>query len=186
MNESEFESSLRRFTPVKPSPDLAQGIATALERRPAALASASEPASRRTSTQPTSAPLWVWLDRLLWTTFGATAAVAVTLAVVRPVPVPVPASASAPTAEPTFTVSPRAPAPAQVTPVAPEFQKVLTSNETLDWKDEGIHFDSTGQPVLKLRRTAVEHQAWADLQNAGVVQVEVPRQEVMYVPVPLH
>ncbi|QIF00790.1 hypothetical protein [Roseimicrobium sp. ORNL1] len=178
MNESEFESSLRRFTPVKPSPDLAQGIATSLER------SVSVPgsASRRASAEPASSLLWVWLDRLLWSTLGATAAVAVTLTVVRPAPVSTPVPA--PTAEPTFTVTQHAPPP--VAPAASDFQKVLTSNETLDWKDEGIHFDSTGQPVLKLRRTAVEHQAWADIQNAGVVQVEVPRQEVMYVPVPLH
>jgi hypothetical protein len=66
------------------------------------------------------------------------------------------------------------------------FQKVLTSDEALDWHDEGVHFDPNGQPMLKLRRLAVEHQAWADPQNAGVVQVEVPRQEVMYVPVQLH
>lgn len=184
MNESEFESSLRRFTPVKPSPDLAQGIATALERRASAAVSVSVSTSRRASAEPATSLLWVWLDRMLWSALGAAAAVAVTLTVVRPVPVPAPVSASAPTTEPTFTVTQQA--PAQAAPVAPEFQKVLTSNETLDWKDEGIHFDSTGQPVLKLQRTAVEHQAWADLQNAGVVQVEVPRQEVMYVPVPLH
>jgi hypothetical protein len=169
MNESEFESSLRRFTPVKPSPDLAQGIATALERRVPTLAA---PPRRSPATSETSF-LGVWLDRLLWSALGATAAVAITLAI-RPAPVP----------EPALTVTQNESAATAAT--APAFQKVLTSNEALDWKDEGIHFDSSGQPVLRLRRTAVEHQAWADLQNAGVVQVEVPRQEVMYVPVQLH
>jgi hypothetical protein len=171
MNESEFESSLRRFTPVKPSPDLAHGIATALERR----ASEPLPESRRVLAKSETSPRWLWLDRLLWSALSATAAVAITLAM-RPATPPAP--------EPALTVSQHD--PAKAIPAAPEFQKVLTSNEILDWKDEGIHFDSTGQPVLRLRRTAVEHQAWADVQNAGVVQVEVPRQEVMYVPVPLH
>jgi hypothetical protein len=179
MNESEFESSLRRFTPVKPSPDMAQSIATTLERRIAHPVSAPAAASRRVPAEPATSPLWVWLDRLLWTTFGATAAVAITLAV-RPV------SAPTPTAEPALTVTQPASTPAPAAPINSDFQKVLTSNETFDWKDEGIHFDSAGQPMLKLQRTAVEHQAWADVQNAGVVQVEVPRQEVMYVPVPLH
>lgn len=169
MNESEFESSLRRFTPVKPSPDLAQGIATALERRVAV--PASQP--RRAPTTSETSLLGMWLDRLLWSALGATAAVAINLAI-RPAPAP----------EPALTVTQHD--AATTAPVAPAFQKVLTSSEALDWKDEGIHFDSSGQPVLKLRRTAVEHQAWADLQNAGVVQVEVPRQEVMYVPVQLH
>ena len=169
MNESEFESSLRRFTPVKPSPDLAQGVAAALERR--APGPVSQP--RRAPTTSETSLLGRWLDRLLWSALGATAAVAITLAI-RPAPAP----------EPALTVTQHD--AATTAPVAPAFQKVLTSSEALDWKDEGIHFDSSGQPVLKLRRTAVEHQAWADLQNAGVVQVEVPRQEVMYVPVQLH
>jgi hypothetical protein len=176
MNESEFESSLRRFTPVKPSPDLAQGIADSLERD----VSASLPERpRRAPAASETSPLWLWLDRLLWSALGAAVAVAITLAI-KPTASTAPVSAS----EPVITVSQHAPVKAM--PTAPQFQKVLTSNETLDWKDEGIHFDSTGQPVLRLRRTAVEHQAWADVQNAGVVQVEVPRQEVMYVPVPLH
>lgn len=172
MNESEFESSLRRFTPVKPSPDLEQGIVESLERR----VTAPLPESRRVPAASETSPLWMWLDRLLWSALGATAAIAITLAM-RPATLPAP--------EPAITVIRQD--PAKVTPAAaPEFQKVLTSNETLDWKDEGIHFDASGQPVLKLQRTAVEHQAWADLQNPGVVQVEVPRQEVMYVPVPVH
>ncbi|RBP47439.1 hypothetical protein DES53_101236 [Roseimicrobium gellanilyticum] len=170
MNESEFESGLRRFTPVKPSPDLAQGIATALERH----VPAPTPVSRRVSATSEPSLLWVWLDRLLWSALGATAAIAVTMAM-RPAPAP----------DSVLTVTQHDPVTA-VPGAVPEFQKVLTSNEALDWKDEGIHFDSSGQPVLKLQRTAVEHQAWADLQNAGVVQVEVPRQEVMYVPVQLH
>jgi hypothetical protein len=152
---------------VKPSPDMAQGIAAALERR----APAHVSQRRRAPATSETSLLWVWLDRLLWSTLGATAAVAITLAM-------------RPASQPALTVTQNA--PATIAPEAPAFQKVLTSNEALDWKDEGIHFDSSGQPVLKLRRTAVEHQAWADLQNAGVVQVEVPRQEVMYVPVQLH
>jgi hypothetical protein len=171
MNESEFESSLRRFTPVKPSPDLAQGIAAALERRAPAPASHPKRAPLVQQHSPVASPLWVWLDRLLWSALGATAAIAITMAM-RPV------------TGPGLTVTQHDPTTVASGP--PAFQKVLTSNEALDWKDEGIYFDSSGQPVLKLRRTAVEHQAWADLQNAGVVQVEVPRQEVMYVPVQLH
>jgi hypothetical protein len=94
-----------------------------------------------------------------------------------------------------ITLAARSPVPAAVhtdhgvaATAAPDlaFQKVMTSDEALDWQDEGVHFEPNGQPMLKLRRLAVEHQAWADPQNAGVVQVEVPRQEVMYVPVQLH
>ncbi|HSI61682.1 MAG TPA: hypothetical protein VLE43_01150 [Candidatus Saccharimonadia bacterium] len=156
MNESEFETDLRRFAPATPSSALAQGIAASLDR------SQPEPAS---PARPS--PLWIWLDRLLWSGLGATAAVAITLAA-RP------------------QVSPTIPAHPAVASASSAMQKVLTSDEALDWQDEGVHFDANGQPMLRLRRMAVEHQAWADPQNAGIVQVEVPRQEVMYVPVQLH
>jgi hypothetical protein len=65
-------------------------------------------------------------------------------------------------------------------------QPVLASEEDLGWRDDGVHFDAHGQPMLRLTRMAVKRQAWADLKNAGVVQMETPRQEVMWVPVALH
>jgi hypothetical protein len=64
---------------------------------------------------------------------------------------------------------------------------VFASDEDLEgWRDEGVGFDPHGQPMLKLTRSAVKREAWADLKNAGVVQMETPRQEVMWVPVALH
>ncbi len=160
MNESEFETALRRFAPVPPSSALGQGVAASL-----GLPQPEAPAPPRPSS------LWLWLDRLLWSGLGAAAAVAITLAARPPVSPKVPEGTAVASA---------------VATAAPPLQKVLASDEALAWQDEGVHFDANGQPMLRLRRTAVEHQAWADPQNAGIVQVEVPRQEVMYVPVQLH
>lgn len=105
-----------------------------------------------------------WLERLLWTGLGAAATAG-------------------------FMVSPKPgpPEAAVVKATAPAgLQPVLMSEEEQGWRDEGVHFNERGQPLLKLRRTAVEREAWADLQHAGVVQVERPRQEVMWVPMALH
>ena len=111
-----------------------------------------------------SGVLMRWLDRLLWTGLGAAATAAL---MISPKPV-----------SPETALSETAP--------SASLQPVLVSEENQGWKDEGVYFNERGQPLLKLRRTAVEKEAWADLQHAGVVQVERPRQEVMWVPMALH
>lgn len=111
-----------------------------------------------------SSILMRWLDRLLWTGLGAAATAALMISS-RPI---LPEAAVSKTA------------------ASVNLQPVLVSEEDHGWRDEGVYFNEHGQPLLKLRRTAVEREAWADLQHAGVVQVERPRQEVMWVPMALH
>jgi hypothetical protein len=174
MNESDFENELRKLRPALPSRKLADGIAQEL-------ASISRAADLRTDTRSVAyvgreevrVPwLMRWLDRLLWLGLGATAVLA--LMVSQQAPKPAIAQSS--------QASSRVSAPQDSSLLQP----VLASEEDLGWRDEGVRFDSQGQPMLKLTRTAVKREAWADLKNAGVVQMETPRQEVMWVPVALH
>jgi hypothetical protein len=82
--------------------------------------------------------------------------------------------------------TPRVVSPASAPLDASSLQPVLATEEDMGWHDEGVRFDPHGRPILKLTRTAVERRAWADSKNAGVVQMEKPRQEVLWVPVTLH
>jgi hypothetical protein len=173
MNESDFENELRKLQPAVPSRRLAEGIARDL----AAFTPMAEPSFgvRTVAIAGTAEPRlpWLtrWLDRLLWSGLGATAVLALMVSQSSPKPRP----------------TPTAHATAQTAPLdANALQPVLASEEDLGWHDDGVHFDPRGQPMRRLTRTAVERQAWADLKNAGVVQMETPRQEVMWVPVELH
>lgn len=179
MNELELENDLRKLRPAPASRALEDAIARDL----AECTIEFEPAPRQRVATRLSAvreeshvsPFWMWLDRFLWSGLGASvAAVAVVLVhQSRPAPAITEAKVNSPA-----TVA------APVSGVS--LQPVLASEEDQGWRDEGVRFDSQGRPMLKLSRTAVERQAWADFQNSGVIQVERPREEVMWVPVPVH
>lgn len=156
MNESEIESRMRKLRPAPPSRDLEERIGREL------------PGVVRAPVRGSCPPGLVmqWLDRLMWSGLGAAAA-ALVMVLLKP--------------HDEHVVS-RSAVPLD----ASSLQPVLASEEDLGWRDEGVEFDAHGQPMLKMRRMAVERQAWADLKNAGVVQVEKPRQEVLWVPVTLH
>jgi hypothetical protein len=175
MNELEFEKELRKLRPAAPSRALEDLIASGLAE---CRAEEPQPAKRRESREASEAPVsWftVWLDRLLWSGAGAAAAVMIVMIAQKP-----PTRAT--------TGVPEARAVARNVPVldSSSLQPVMASEEDLGWSDEGVQFDAQGQPMLKLRRMAVERKAFADLQNPGVIQVETPRQEVIWVPVTLH
>ena len=159
MNELELERELLKLRPAPPSPGL--------ESRLAGLLDAPDATQwRRPATVSEPGPFMRWLDRLLWTGFGA-AATALLVFSLRP--------------HEAHVVSPLAEAPE-----AAVMKRVFTSEEDLGWRDEGVRFDSQGRPVRRLTRVAVEREAWADLKDAGVIQVEKPRQEVLLMPVSLH
>jgi hypothetical protein len=174
MNESELESELRKLRPAAPSRELEDGIARGLAQH----REVTEPQRERHAASAEIHKPWLmlWLDRLMWSGLGATATLLILLAIQRP--------------QDTSVAHPLPSPPLASSTVAPldvsTLQPVLAAEEDLGWRDEGVRFDAHGQPLLKLTRTTVERQAWADLQNAGVVQVERPRQEVMWVPVSLH
>jgi hypothetical protein len=167
MNESDLENELRKLRPAIPSRELEDAIAHELaENRGLGAPRDAWPHAGSVRTPW----LTLWLDRLLWSGLGAAAVLVIMLAFQSPTVAPE-----------KHVVSRDVP-----TPQDANLQPVLASEEDLGWRDEGVRFDANGRPILKLTRTSVERQAWADLQNAGVVQVEQPRQEVMWVPVTLH
>ena len=175
MNELELESELRKLRPAAPSRALEDGIAQELAVH---MSLAAPPQRSRVDARPDPARVngfTLWLDRLLWSGLGAATAM---LALMMISKTPQPGSAPQ-------LVQQSPPQASTVTAPLDSFalQPVLASEENLGWRDEGVRFDAHGQPMLKLSRTAVERQAWADLQNAGVIQMEQPRQEVLWMPV---
>jgi hypothetical protein len=179
MNESELESELRKLRPAAPSRALEDGIARELAGY-ACIAAPTQSSRAPVRSKSPGAPWFtLWLDRLLWSGLGAAAAMLALVIAQKP------QNQNASLAQETQPSS--SPAGRKLTASnSSVLQRVLASEEDLGWRDEGVRFDAHGRPMLKLSRTAVERQAWADLKNAGVVQMEQPRQEVLWVPVTVH
>lgn len=100
--------------------------------------------------------LWI-AERLLWTAGGAVAA---SLVIGRIAPPPAPA----------------APAPVSQASSAPR-----VSEEPIAWSDEGVQLIEGGTPARMLRRLVMERHQSAD----GSAEVQVPREDVILLPVAL-
>jgi hypothetical protein len=170
MNESEIERTLMTLRPAAPSRKLAEGIEQDLARP-----------SRRVGVVEVPRTSWLvlWLDRILWSGLGASVAMVLFVMSQHASDKPGPDAVVA-------AQSPRTVPPSSPSLDASSLQPVYATEEDMGWHDEGVQFDPHGRPILKLTRTAVERRAWADSKNAGVVQMEKPRQEVLWVPVALH
>lgn len=172
MNESEFEAELRALKPAAPSPALFQRINAELPATQAIAVAATRtlaptPAAGVVArAKPT--PVWVTLLRgMLWASAGAAVAVVVL------------------TSQPPTTV-PKAPANAalyaeQASSDVPEEQTV---SELIAAADEGLYVDETGSdPQRQMRLTYLERHVWTNPETGAVIEFEVPREDIVMMPV---
>lgn len=172
MNESEFEQELRALRPVAPSPSLAKRIAAempatqAITVAPARTLSQS-PAAGTLARPERESALMGLLRGLLWA--GAGAAVASVILLNRePRALP---------AVPTNVV-------AQAESVAVTETPDETVSELITSKDEGLIYDqSTAEPQRQMRYTYLERHVWTNPQTGAVIEFEVPREDVVLMPV---
>lgn len=125
------------------------------------IAAALEPegASRHRQHRAWPAFTW-WMERLLWAGAGAGAALVFAGALLHH------------PAKPSQAVVQQKPAP------APDAQ---VSEQPLDWTDEGVRFINDEIPARLLRRVTLERH-----RSADGVEVQVPREDVIVMPVALH
>ncbi len=161
MKKSDLEEELSRLSPAAPS----RGLEARIERE---LEHSLKLVTREKPAKETPGLFLRWFDRVLWCGAGAAAA----LVVITLLP-----GMRQSTKPQTVAASPTA------TAATSQLEPVMASEENLGWKEEGVQFDPQGHPMLKLRRVSVERRAWADLENAGVIQTETPKQEIIWVPV---
>jgi negative regulator of sigma E activity len=172
MNESQFESDLRRLRPAVPSSELSERVASQLSARTDELALASRAPQR---LERLSAPAVVdarpqqqfffWLRGLGWATAGACAA----LFAMRGTEFFAPQSAA----------PGNPPAPVAIT----AFQSETSSRELLEAHDEGLRYDDEQQPQRQLRLTFLERHTWTNPGTGAVLHFEVPREDVVLTPV---
>jgi len=171
MNESEFEAELRALKPAAPSPTLATRIAAELPAHSLAVAPshAVEPAPAagvvaRSRQEPVLLGL---LRRLLWA--GAGAAVATVVLLNR-----------APDLPPTPTSG----APTQTASIVVNEVPDQSVSELIESADEGLIYDQdSATPQRQMRYTYLERHFWTNPQTGAVIEFEVPREDIVLMPV---
>lgn len=151
MNDHDIESLLTSLAPARPSAALAQRVDRELEQD---LGWALRP-SRRTPR---------WLPPLMWTSFGAAAAVVV-MNLASPGTVGISGSGLAASK-------------------APAVLPVSTIREVVDTQDEGIRYNETSRlPEQHMKIVSLERRAWIDPRDGAHITVEMPREDSVVLPV---
>lgn len=172
MNESEFEQELRALRPAAPSPALAKRIAAEMPTSQALTVAPSRaldqvPAAGKIARPERGSTLLGLLRGLLWA--GAGAAVASVILLNRTPQVSAPTSADV---------------PAQEESVAMTETPDQTVSELIESTDEGLIYDqSTSAPQRQMRYTYLERHIWTNPQTGAVIEFEVPREDIVLMPV---
>ena len=166
MNESDLEKELRSLRPKNPSAQLAERIAVDLK---APRTTAAEPAAGLISrpAKPRDLPrlLRPWLAALC----GAAVVLISTVAFTfwkRPAPENL---ASQGTSAPTISGLSETPDE--------------SIDELIATTDEGLVYDAGEEPQRQVRITYLERHTWTNPQTGAVVEIEVPREDIVLMPV---
>ena len=166
MNESDLEKELRSLLPTKPSPQLAERIAAELK---APLVQAHEPAAGVLSRPAKQARGFHFLRPWLLAISGLSAIVIGLLAVnwwIKP-------------GSTGIVSKPEQSAPAFALNETPD----ESVDELIDAQDEGLVYDEDEQPQRQVRITYLERHTWTNPKTGAVVEFEVPREDIVLMPV---
>ncbi len=168
MNESEFENELRALRPAKPSAAVESAIQRELNREAAPILLPPDRAG--IIARPRESLASRILTGLCWAASGAfaTALAFMFLPALRP-QLPTPAV-------------PGASQTAQAT--APDrFQEVGSARRVIATEAGGLFYTSEKQPAELVRCSSVERHTWQNPATGTHLEVEVPREDVVLVPV---
>jgi hypothetical protein len=166
MNESELEKELRSLRPANPSPKLAEQIAADLKNGPARV---HEAAAGLLIRPPAKQHAWQIMRPWLLTLSSVSAVMLGFLAVSTWMKPGAATNASKPEpAAPVFTLN-----------EIPD-QSV---DELIDAQDEGLVFGEDEEPQRQVRMVYLERHTWTNPQTGAVVEFEVPREDIILMPV---
>jgi hypothetical protein len=163
MNPSDLENELRQLRPAKPSAALEQAISRELATTSRAATSGVLPRREETFAGRL-------LNGLCWALGGAAVAVVSVVAFNAANSAPANPIAAANT-------TPEAPAAPSV------FEPVTTTRELVDAEDGGLVYEADEGPSRIVMYRSRERHIWSNPSTGALVEVEVPRRDVMLVPV---
>lgn len=77
---------------------------------------------------------------------------------------------------------PLAAPPSATAVVIPHYQPIKTANYVVEAEDEGVVYASANLPLRQIRCQVVATSAWRNAKDNSTVEVWVPREEVMLIP----
>lgn len=165
MNESDFENALRKLSPAAPPARLEEAIARELTETLPSPAPRAHPLSGEIG-RPKEGPFSRLFFGLCWATGGATAALITAFSL---------GMLHAPQAS--------VPQPALTAKVENVFEPAESSREVLETEDDGLIYTEEQEPNRVVRYNSMERYVWANPATGARVEVEVPREDVVLVPV---
>jgi hypothetical protein len=63
------------------------------------------------------------------------------------------------------------------------FLQVASSRELIDAGDEEMLYPPASEPAVRVRFRSIERHAWADMERGAFIAIEVPREDVLLIPV---
>jgi hypothetical protein len=162
MNESDLEKELRSLLPTQPSAQLAEGIAAELKNpeRP------SEPASGLLVRTANKSPFMRPWSLVL----AGVAAVIVGFFAVTLLPKPGPANIAS-NSETAVSLVAFNEAPDE------------SVDELIGAQDEGLVYGADEEPQRQVRMVYLERHTWTNPQTGAVIEFEVPREDIVLMPV---
>ena len=167
MNESDFEKELRALEPIAPSAALESRIDAQLPSRHA-LATVEAQATiirrgRRAADEG-------WITRLLpglgWAFAGAAAALTIASSVQS------------------FDKPARTTLPAEaLTAIEPDFEPEGISREMVSAEDDGVVYADEQEPARLVRYNSLERHLWIHPVTGARLEIEIPREDVVLMPV---
>jgi hypothetical protein len=163
-NESEFERELRALRPVAPSPAIEEKIARQIPttRSLAAIETRATVLAQRERDDDRSHWLTRFFPHVGWAMAGAAAAVAILAATHRlggPSALPVAAVAEA------------------------DFEPDGVTRELVAAEDGGFIYEDAQEPARLIRYTTLERHTWIHPVTGARLEVEVPREDLVLMPV---
>ncbi|MEA3208716.1 MAG: hypothetical protein QOE70_1773 [Chthoniobacter sp.] len=164
LNESEFEEELRTLRPRPASSALESRIAAALG------STAPHPHTGGLRVRPKHVLADFW-SALGWAGAGAALAIAV-IALVHALELP----AAHRIAPPDATAN---------APALDSFKHTEESAELIGAADEGLILETNEEPVRQVRYNSLERHVWINAMTGARMEIEIPREDVRFMPVVL-
>ena len=177
MNESDFEQELRALRPSAPSADLAERIARDMQMEvpktangtlvpaQAAIAVPVVPTAGIVRRPRPARASWAWLRGLGWACAGAAAVFAILVFTRTPELTTKPESTTAPLA------------------IATEFQPAEATSELVEAEDQGFIYGEDQTAQRQFRLVYMERHSWTNPTTGAVLEFEVPREDIVLMPV---
>lgn len=165
MNESDFENELRKLRPAAPPPRLEQAIARELET-PVTVLKRHEHPRAGVIIRPKESALPRLLSGLGWAFGGAAVALIATISLY-----PLPAD------------QPVAQVPAAIEVEEDFFEPSESSRQLLAAEESDVIYTEEEEPTRVVRYNSMERYVWANPSTGAQVEVEVPREDIVLLPV---